>query len=29
LPAEVYAPLEEGKFGILRNALATLYQEWL
>ncbi len=29
LPPEVYSPLEEGKFGRLRDAVTTLYKEWL
>jgi hypothetical protein len=29
LPLEVYSPLEEGKFGTLRDSVATLYEEWL
>ena len=29
LPPEVYSPLEKGKFGALRRALMTLYEEWL
>jgi|SRR5215467_1745402 len=29
LPPEVYLPLEEKQFATLRNAAATLYEEWL
>jgi hypothetical protein len=29
LPPEVYTPLEEREFGTLRDALRTLYEEWL
>jgi hypothetical protein len=29
LPPEVYSPLEQGTFGTLRDALTTLYKEWL
>lgn len=29
LPPEVYLPLEEGKFGTLRDAVTTLYEGWL